>query len=399
MPTSICLMAFSNASNAASAQTEPALTPIYFAAANDMAMPVTPSARMPNMLSRKVRRAREAALYKSRIARRPTPQVFKPTAESHARMLLTIRKTVSPGLLPPPLETPSAPLEQMTQFICAKLESGAAMMHGLIKCLPTIDIGLPLAEAARPQASEPEMDVATFIKMFERDFIIRVSPMIKDSSLDRVTIVIGEDHVDSEVQQLVDKVMKQLRPERGDLLLMEGTAEAGMRRIQRYGIEAKSLLSMEENSAAYKKMMEADRLKFEHLVDTVKFVYEHLPTKPKINKLKGENEYSAFINQYRHAVPLQYRDELNLRIQKSNHHIAGFDQVAIQTSPLREKAMLQFIDQHRTVKAKRFCIVGAQHAKNMALDLYKKESIVMIPRKVFAQVPELNLPALPKQEL
>lgn len=399
MPTSICLIPFSNASNAASAQTEPVLTPIYSATANDMAMPVTPSARMPNMVPRKVRRAREAALYKSRIARRPTPQVFKPTAESHARMLLKIRKSVSPGLLPPPLETPSAPLKQMTQMASAMLESGAAMMYDLIKCLPTIDIGLPLAEAAPAQVSEPVMDVATFINLFERDFIIRVSPMIKDSSLDRVTIVIGEDHVDPEVQQLIDKVMKHLRPERGDLLLMEGIAEAGMRRIQRYGIEAKSLLSMEENSAAYNKMIEADRLKFEHLVDTVKFVYQHLPTKPKINKLKGKNEYSAFINQYRHAVPLQFRDELNFRIEKINQYIASYDQVTMETSSLREKGMLQFIDQHRTDKAKRFCIVGAQHAKNMAPALYKTESIVMIPRKVFVQVPELNLPSLPKEEL
>jgi hypothetical protein len=258
-------------------------------------------------------------------------------------MLLKIRKTVSPGLLPPPLETPSAPLKKMTQMASAMLESGAAMMYDLIKCLPTIDIGLPLAEAAPAQASEPVMDVATFINLFERDFIIRVSPMIKDSSLDRVTIVIGEDHVDPEVQQLIDKVMKHLRPERGDLLLMEGIAEAGMRRIQRYGIEAKSLLSMEENSAAYNKMIEADRLKFEHLVDTVKFVYQHLPTKPKINKLKGKNEYSAFINQYRHAVPLQFRDELNFRIEKINQYIASYDQVTMETSSLREKGMLQFI--------------------------------------------------------
>ena len=338
----------------------------------------------------------------------PRPTRFKPTEASHARMVLKIRKQIDPASFLPDIANPSASnpssLIEASNMVHLAVSASADMAQTVIQKLfatlnsiPSDWIGLPMAEAAHKNALGEFETVDNFVNTFKKDFIIKVSPTLKGSNLKGATLVIGEIHHQKNLEEGVLRILKHLRPERGDMLLMEGGEDACSSQIISYGIPAESCINLEENSAAYLKIGAALDAMTTQLKLTIHFIASHLPHKLKVEKLVGEKAFFDFIKAHSKDVPVKFRTELNANLNKCNECINTYRDLLSPTTAIREHAMRTQITKYKGRNSLNIAIMGAQHVVNLAS--YTEEKIIfMMPRLVLDTYPEMNLP-LDKDEL
>ena len=338
----------------------------------------------------------------------PRPTIFKPTEASDARMVLKIRKQIDPASFLPDIANPSAsnpsPLVEASNSLYAAVSASAEMAQRLAQSLftqlnsiPSGWIGMPMAEAAHASAYGEFETVDSFVNTFAKDFIIKVSPSLKGSNLKGATLLIGEIHHQKNLEEGVLRILKHLRPERGDMLLMEGGEDACSSQIISYGIPAESCINLEENSAAYLKIGAALDAMTTQLKLTIHFIASHLPHKLKVEKLVGEKAFFDFIKAHSKDEPVKFRTELNANLNKCNECINTYRDLLSPTTAIREHAMRTQITKYKGRNSLNIAIMGAQHVVNLAS--YTEEKIIfMMPRLVLDTYPEMNLP-LDKDEL
>ncbi len=333
----------------------------------------------------------------------PRPARFKPTEASHARMVLKIRKQIDPAFFLPDIANPSPLLSTSTMLhsaVSATADMAKTLFRGLsitLNSVPSNWIGLPTAEAAHANALGEFETVDSFVNTFKKDFMIKVSPSLKGSSLKGATLLIGEIHFQKNLEEGVLRILNHLRPERGDMLLMEGGDDVCPSRVNSYGIPAENCINLEENSAAYLKVQAAFKDMSNQLKLTVQYIVSHLPQKLKEVVLVGNEAYVDFIRTHGKDVPVKFKSELDANLRKCKQLISILNGLLTDTVAPREQDMLAQIKKWKGRNSLNVAILGAQHVVNFAT--YTKEKIIFImPRLVLDTNPEMNLP-LDKDEL
>lgn len=338
----------------------------------------------------------------------PRPTIFKPTEASDARMVLKIRKQIDPASFLPDIANPSAsnpsPLVEASNSLYAAVSASAEMAQRLAQSLftqlnsiPSCWLGMPMAEAKHASALGEFETVDSFVNTFKNDFMIKVSPSLKGSSLKGATILVGETHHQKELEEGLLNLLKHLHPERGDMLLMEGGDDVCLSRITLYGIPAASCVNLEADSAAYIKTITAKNEMSSQLRAIVYFIATHLPQKLPVKILSEEGELVDFINMHGKRVLSKYKSALNVHLKKCKELTDRFREELEGTTAIREKIMLAEIRKRMTHCSTNFAVLGAQHVKNLASET-RENFIFMMPRIVLETYPEMKLP-LDKDEL
>lgn len=259
--------------------------------------------------------------------------------------------------------------------------------------------GLPLAEAAENSKLAVFTDVASFVAEFRNDFDIRVSPDLKDGSLQGVTIVIGEIHFDADLMPAILKVLKHLRPERGDMLLMEGAVDICRSRVVEYGIPSGSCVNLEENSEDYQHARNSLERMSQQLQATVRFIVKHMVSAQELHlKLGGEDAFREFINKHKDKVPAAHRQELNAHMKKCRQLRNKFEDALQSTRDNREEFLFQELKKRSMRGTLNVALFGAKHVFNLTPRL-EGRMIFMMPHLVAQKFPEVKLPPQTRQEL
>ncbi len=213
------------------------------------------AAPSPFMVQKKQHYAKKKNASYDGIVGCPRPARFKPTEASHARMVLKIRKQIDPASFLPdvansPASHPASPLVAASNSLYAAVSASAEMAQRLAQSLfrqlnsiPSGWLCMPMAEAAHASAFGEFETVDNFVNTFKNDFMIKVSPSLKGSSLKSATLLIGEFHEQKNLEEGVLRILKHFHPERGDMLLMEGDGICSDR-IARYGIPAENCINL-----------------------------------------------------------------------------------------------------------------------------------------------------------
>ena len=370
---------------------------------------VSRSAPIPFMVQKKQHYAKKKNASYDGIVGCPRPTRYKPTEASHARMVLKIRKQIDPAFSLPAIANPSAaqpalPLLAASNSLYAAVSASAEMAQTLaqslftqLKSIATGWVGMPMAEAAHANALDEFETVDSFVNTFKNDFMIKVSPSLKGSSLKGATLLIGEIHFQKNLEEGVLGILKHLRPERGDMLLMEGGDDVCPNRILLYGVPAANCINLEAGSAAYLKARAAMEAMSNQLQLTVRYIVSHLPHKLKDGVLVGDDACLNFIKTHSKDVPVSFKAELNAHIKKCNQLIVFYNDVLTSNEATREEDMLAQIIKWKGRNSLNVALLGAQHVVNLATYTEKKV-IFMMPRLVLDTYPEMILP-LDKDEL
>lgn len=328
---------------------------------------------------------------------------FKTTQASHARMVLKIRKQIDPDFSLPAINKPSSvsatsALVATSNFFGLAFSATASiaqtLSRGLVNTLISVPsgwAGIPLAEAADGNALREFEDVDRFVQAFKKDFIITVSPSLKGSSLKGASLVIGEIHHQKNLEEGVLRILKHLRPEQGDMLLLEGGSDSCPNRMSSYGIPESSCVNLEAYSNTYLKARAAWEAMAKQLELTVQFIITHLPHQLPAEVLVGAEAYFIFIKAHADEVPSNHKPALNVHLRKCKELINLHHDSLTETAAKRENDMLKEIKNRMGRHSLNVVLLGAQHVVNLATNMDQK-IIFMMPRIVLDTFSEMNLP-------
>ena len=350
---------------------------------------------MPRMSARQVRRLQAR---KTANSVKPVPKLEY--GDPHIKLLTRIRRELGPHALPAPQPEDAEPsnAEQIMEaygyqaladgmiYMANSLFAGAQSMASK---LPTLSLGVavgatPVSAKTKPVQTQPQRtSLADFIKEFEKDFDIRISPSSDlAGSLQGFTVIIGEDHVDPIIQKRISQILAHMRPGLNDKLLIEGDGEICDIRSARYQIPRKHCYPLEANSAAYKQGVKEKQKYDAELIDVVRFLNQNIPVKYRQVEIPANtHSYEKFINVNQKNLPGYLQAGFQSRMIKLSQLAEDFVASMHKKTSQRDQELNKGIEQHADPELTNFGIMGAGHLGNLGPQFLRKKSVIlMMPR-------------------
>lgn len=277
---------------------------------------------------------------------------------------------------------------------------GVALLDNVLSRLPKLPSWPPGCAAA--PAPENTRAINGFLGKFSNDFDMSLTPAaLHAADMKGMIIVIGEDHFDPGIQDLMTEVMSEYRLERGDRFFMEGgEKEICIGRAASYGMPVDACNLLEQGSTVYARVVKLQKDVQKRLGKCAEYLIRHVPgladaTFPSHN----HDVLFRFIDRYASDLPLDaIRDYNELAIAASDA-IAVSKRPSAETMGQRDKSMSAALGRGRSVTALNFAIVGANHLAGMKERMKDLPCIFMVPNQIADPVVAPKAKRETKQEL
>ncbi len=287
---------------------------------------------------------------------------------------------------------------QLSELIGSLPAKGMQGLLGLMDRL-TVDIG-PLGCAAAPLNS-PVPTLDAFRDQFSRDFEIWASPAAgRSGDMKGMIVVLGEDHVDPVIQDLIGQVMRSFSPDRGDRFFMEGGDDEICReREQKYAMALNDCQALEKNSPGYSHLSkEADKL-LAMLKSCVDYIYAHVPVARAESCGTHVMEHIEFIRHHAKNLPPAAAPSYRPLVRAVNEEMRRQAVITQQQRAERDAHMAAVVRAGRLPSALNYVIVGANHLRGMGAHLRDLPCVFMVPKQVVEELASHGLPSEFRPEL
>ncbi len=287
---------------------------------------------------------------------------------------------------------------QLSTQITSLPSTGFQVLQSLTNLL-AVDLGPQGCEAAPVVRTASALD--DFQQKFSTDFEIWLSPSARRSEdMKGMVIVIGEHHNAPEIQAMVKRVMMGFRQSRGDRFFIEGgDLKLCAERVLKYSMDLSDCRLMERDFAEYFKLMKNIDEALRRLGLCVEYLRAHVPAAREGAGAKNILAYTGFIQRHSSQLPPAAISGFNLLVQATNDAMDLAEMSIAQKLPERDKQMAGVVRTERSVSARNYMVVGAQHAQGIRELLQDLPCVVMVPRQMVAENPALRLQGASRQEL
>lgn len=360
----------------------------------------------PIMTARKQRRAEFKHHWQTGTMGHPSLCRPKETKESHARMVARIKRQIGPSPLPPAEQTTSPRASDARQGpasgLSTHLQTAVSWVQYGFSRLSDMSIGLPMAEAAKPQQyDEDRLSVEEFIEDLRSDFDIQKSFSLNlESSLKGVTIIIGEDHYDHAMRRQIARVISYLKADQHDVLFMEGDKAMCEERRFMYKLPSGCCIPLEDHSATYVNTRTLVDRYTDAITEGAEFIHRALPHLPWENVQKNLKGYMQFVERYENNLPAKAWTQYQALAKKIKKLELQGSKSIMDTSREREAFMLQKIREQTHPDATRFFIIGQLHLQHLAPTVLRQPNVIaMVPHLIIKEGNAVKLPVPTHDEL
>ncbi len=365
------------------------------------------SQNIPVMRSRAHRRANEKQAQKNTRVGGPQLPRTKLSQQEMARRIRQQNSEILPKQIMHPNQQPAL-MKEFEQIYCfdtlaadgkALFSRMASVMQSLPSYFPDLYFGPPAAEAAlavKKSNIAKHATAAAFVAAFGNNFDIRYSKTLNlGKDLKGVTVIIGEQHNHPDIERQIKRVLKNMQPSQGDLLLSEGDAQVCEDSLPNYGIPPNSCIPMEEGNPEYENGKKAGNNYQNDLHRVVKFIQSKY--RPASRETVAEDVYSCleFIKKYENSIPDHYNEEFGELMETAYSSSLKAQYLVEYGIAQREKNMLAKMKEYLSTDSTNFVVVGMRHLANLASELMQGEAgdvILMMPKKFYDVGADYSLP-------
>lgn len=269
--------------------------------------------------------------------------------------------------------------------------------HGLQQ----LRLGPPACDAAA--MPDEGLSVDAFRRRFSADFEIKLSPAAHKAADMRGTfIVLGEDHIDAQIQALLKKVMRDFSRERGDRFFKEGNSEEVCdRRIRSYKLQDGDCQLLESDSVAAMEGPQFPKDFEQKIKGCIDYLRPYLSPRQLSNLGNSRpSEVIEFIAKQIEHLPRAALPGLAVLMKRLREE-GGQAAMAMLTgwTAERDTHMAARIRTQATATGVNYVIVGAAHLRGLYERMKDLPCIFMLPKSIADSEPVYRQDCERKAEL